>query len=285
MIWLMPWLIAFRRYSSMIHSVRPMYFYGLGSKLHAVLYVRPGIPPDVRAEILGDAYEALKGFTADENNAAILPRSVEKGMLLVFQLEFWVRSSGACRDSDLPSLHGNVDTYETILMEELERRRNLTLTNPGNLSVDVLLDEASATYPKYVLDLVDVFIRNEIDEAGRCLACDRNTACGFHILRSVEVAIKGYIVAVKGSLPKNRNWGEYIDALKKHGASQKLINEVIVLKARRNPLMHPQDKLDENQARQLFCQCEGALCAVIDDVCSRRLDSEFVASLALLPTL
>ena len=145
---------------------------------------------------------------------------------------------------------------------------------------------ASEKYPQYILPLLDAFIREEIDEAGRCLACDRNTACGFHILRSVEVAVKAYMVSIKGTLPKNRNWGEYIEELKKTSVvSRELINELIVLKAKRNPLMHPQDVLDSEQARQLFCLCEAALCAVIDDVRKNKLDAAFSAALIALPTI
>jgi hypothetical protein len=62
----------------MIHTVKPIFFYGIGGKLHPVLYVRPGMSAEVRMEILLGAYEALKDFMADEYNAEMLPRSVEK---------------------------------------------------------------------------------------------------------------------------------------------------------------------------------------------------------------
>lgn len=86
-------------------------------------------------------------------------------------------------------------------------------------------------------------------------------------------------------MPKNRNWGEYIETLGKLGAVSDLIDELRVLKAKRNPLMHPQDILDQDEARQLFCLCEASLCAVIDDVRLRKMDEDFTVCLGRLPAL
>jgi len=266
-------------------SVRPFFFYGLGAQLHAVTYVHANISEQDRMRILSSAYYAMEQFTSAEQHIRLLPRSVEKGKALVNMLKFWVDSHRIPTNDEVAVLHDWVNTYETIIAEEVDRSRIFAVMNQGNLSVDSLMDGASEKYPAYVLTLIDEFIKNEIDEAGICLACARYTACGFHILRAVEVTIKGYLVALKGSLPNNRNWGEYISELNKNGASSALIDELRVLKTKRNPVMHPQDILDAEQARQLFCLCEATLCAVIDDVRNRELDSDFVSSLAKLPSI
>jgi len=104
------------------------------------------------------------------------------------------------------------------VQDELDRIPTFVLVNKGNLSVHALVKGASLGFSKEVLGLIDTFTKTEIDEAGICLACNRPTACGFHILRSVEVSAKVYVVAVNGSLPpmKNRNWGAYIELLGEH---------------------------------------------------------------------
>jgi hypothetical protein len=87
-------------------------------------------------------------------------------------------------------------------------------------------------------------VSNKILGRGRrCLAFELPTSSGFHILRAVEIGIKGYLHAKAGSLPKmnQRNWGEYIRQLELASADSDLIDVLKVLKTKRNPLMHPQD--------------------------------------------
>jgi hypothetical protein len=181
-------------------------------------------------------------------------------------------------------LKNYIERYEAALSEELSQVPAYVVTKKGNLSTESLVEGASNGYCKRTIDLIDEFIRFEIDEAGRCLAFGLFTACGFHILRSVEVAIKGYIVAAKGSLPKNRNWGEYIVQLEDIGASSNLIDNIIILKTKRNPLMHPQDKLEEEEGISLFNICNSAMDELIKDVINKGLDDKFEKALAMLPS-
>jgi hypothetical protein len=109
----------------------------------------------------------------------------------------------------------------------------------------------------------------------------------FHIIRSVEIGVKAYVHAAIGTLPPmtKRNLGEYISQLKTANAPINLIDLVAILKTKRNPLMHPQERLDEPQAIDIFCICQAVTATLIDAVKSKQLDAAFGASLALLPTL
>jgi hypothetical protein len=184
-------------------------------------------------------------------------------------------------------IRDDLSRFQAALSEEIRQLPFYFVSPRGSLSIDHLVDGASVGYRTATLGLLDDFIRQEIDEAGRSLAFERATACGFHILRSVEIAIKGYLHAATGSLPKmnKRNWSEYITQLEAAGASADLIDLFRLLKAKRNPLMHPQDNLDIDEAINLFCISRAVTDALIDDIIAKKLETSFTASLAALPMI
>jgi len=139
--------------------------------------------------------------------AKLLPRATEEATKLFVVVEKW--ASGTNSTAELPFLHSQVMAFSLVVGEELRRTYNFRVTDKGNLSVNRLVEGASKAYPEEVFSLLDPFIRAEIDSAGRALVFALYTGCGFHILRSVEIAIKGYVHASTGMLPAStqRNWG------------------------------------------------------------------------------
>ncbi|NGO63370.1 hypothetical protein G6N76_06760 [Rhizobium daejeonense] len=100
----------------------------------------------------------------------------------------------------------------------------------------------------------------EFDDAGRCLAFDLPTACGFHALRGTELVMDDYLRAY-GVTKKLFTWNEYIKAAEElangKGINPKPSRKVTAMLDRmrsldRNPLMHPRDELDAASAGQLF---------------------------------
>ena len=275
---------AYRQKGPSLFKTSPSYFYQLGYDINSVSWMRADTPPDLREELLTRSRLALELFVNDQGVFEMLPRSVQAAKTLLLFLRDW--RSGQQHPGNLPSLKHHIQSFSTIFMEDVERTHTYTLTEKGNLSLDRLVGDASKGYPSEVLKCLDTHIVREINEAGRCLACTLNTACGFHILRSVEIGIKGYVHALTGSLPalRNRNWGGYIEALSNAGASSDVIDVLKILKTKRNPLMHPQDSLEEDEAIDIFCLCQAVTSAVVKEVKNKGLDVKFAASLALLPT-
>ena len=83
----------------------------------------------------------------------------------------------------------------------------------------------------------------------------------------------------------NRNWGEYISRLKNAGAHEDVTDLLRILKAKRNPLMHPFDNLDIDEAISLLCICQAGMDTIADDLHRRSLEVKFKESLEALPTL
>lgn len=246
---------------------------------------------NVQMELIAKAKHGLEMFLRQDPLCIFLPRSTGKakaflqivdGWWAIFAGQAMVGSMG-----DFATLRRTVEGFSVSLQDELDRLPTYTVIEKGNLDVHKLVSGASAGYPVGVLELLDRFITDEIDYAGRCLAFELATACGFHILRGVETAMKAYVHAATGALPKmtQRNWGEYIHLLTGAGAHADVIDLLKVLKTKRNPLMHPQDNLNINDAIGLLCICQAGIETLVADIRRRSMELQFKKSLEVLPTL
>jgi hypothetical protein len=273
-----------------VQKISPTYFYGLGHYVNSVLWLSADSPANVQGAILFPACTALEAFIEEKPIIEMFPRSVAAARLVLAPITLWKEQK---EHLHILTLQGLVQAFSFTLAEELDRSYNYCVTDKGNLSIARLMSGASKSYDPTILALVDLSVTEEIDAAGRSLAFTLYTASGFHILRSVEICIKAYLHAVSGSLPKlsQRNWAVYIEQLEKHGAGSNLVDLLKILKAKRNPLMHPQDSLTEPEAIDILCICQAVLGSIITDVRDRTtkenrpLDKDFSASLKTLPTL
>ena len=114
----------------------------------------------------------------------------------------------------------------------------------------------------------------EFDDAGRCLAFDLPTACGFHALRGTELVMDDYLKAF-GVTKRLVSWNEYIKAAEEltasKGAGPKPSKKVTAMLDRmrsldRNPLMHPRDELDTASAGQLFSLAAITVAEMVKDM-------------------
>ena len=106
----------------------------------------------------------------------------------------------------------------------------------------------------------------DIEEAGKCLALDRNTACVMHLMRVVEIGLRAVALSL-GIDPNNANWANLINQINarlKQNQSpqmspsmQQFFAEVVahlsaVKIAWRNPVMHADKMYDEERAQDIF---------------------------------
>jgi hypothetical protein len=118
-----------------------------------------------------------------------------------------------------------------------------------------------------------------LEQAGKCLAFEVPTAAGFHIFRAAEAVLRRFYLEVVGTLPKlkSRNWGVYISNLRKHGGVDARILSLLdqIKDLYRNPIMHPETRLDMKQALSLVGVAESVMSAMIADLKFREATKGF----------
>ncbi len=269
----------------------PSYYWVVARFIQHLSMISDELPRNVQMELVGRARHGVEMFLRTEPLSSFLPRSTEKAQAFLQILNSWwsifANQTPMGSAGDFATLRRVLEGFSVSLQDELDRLATFTVTEKGNLDIHRLVEGASRGYPPSVLELTDDFMVKEIDYAGRCLAFELPTSSGFHILRAVEIGIKGYLHAKTGSLPKmnQRNWGEYIRQLELANADSDLIDVLKVLKTKRNPLMHPQDSLDIPDAIGLVCICQAGIETLVVNVRKDSLEAKFKASLKALPTL
>jgi hypothetical protein len=240
------------------------FVYRLAALVHCLLYTNDD-------QDISGALTVLNTFITDSANEEIsleFSRSRGKAIVLRDTLESIFQTLKT--KNDLMNVRNRINEFEISFFDELSKVHVLHITKKGNLSIHSLVAGASKGF-SHSSSLSDR-CRYEIDESGKCLACNRPTASGFHILRSVEVCIEDYFSA--GNLPmpptNRQNWGQYITDLKNNGASRPVTDSLQFIKDNfRNPLMHPHDGLDIGEAIKLFCVCEQMTAALVNDMKAR----------------
>ena len=122
--------------------------------------------------------------------------------------------------------------------------------------------------------------RREIDAAGKCLALQCYTACVFHLMRTVEVAIESIRTCLELPVPKkgqHKAWGAALDLFRKEiesreslgyrhqwnsMADKKFFDEVYMLLMAikdgcRDDTMHIESDYNEQEAEHLFALTKG----------------------------
>lgn len=261
---------------SVMIKYRPYEFFLVAIYLHPVLDLPDESDRPLLVKRLMEARLALCTFTGDLVDT-YLPGSKRRAENLIKDIDD-ITLYHRQNEAGLPNLatvQGSIRKFEPMLDEEISAAPIFCLERIGNLSTDNLLVGASRGYDQNVVKTLDLACISEIDEAGKCLAFERATGAGFHILRALELAIKKYLMGIPNFVlpPLNRqNWGEYIKLLHDNHASKRLVDALHNIKENyRNPLMHPEDSLDQKQAISLFCVCQGMIELLVDEMKTKGL--------------
>jgi hypothetical protein len=169
-------------------------------------------------------------------------------------------------------LNATIRSFDAAIGLELGRAPIFYVSPKGTLDTRRLILNAACEYDGYRDRLPEEAIK-DTNNAGRCLAFALPTAAGFHIARATEAVIKECMV-VFGCPPireAQRNWGNYIKALRERGANPKVLHHLEQIKdLHRNPLIHPEVTLGMQEARSLWAICISAVQAMVADMETRR---------------
>jgi hypothetical protein len=109
---------------------------------------------------------------------------------------------------------------------------------------------------------------NDVEEAAKCFALGRNTACVFHLMRVMEMSVQRLGKKVKVKLVQEKNWHNIINEIDK--AIKNMSPKTLRGKARqreyatisshlhhvriawRNQVMHPKSSYTEEASKEIF---------------------------------
>jgi len=104
----------------------------------------------------------------------------------------------------------------------------------------------------------------DISEASKCIALERSTAAVFHLMRSIEVALKAVAYYLGVEEPKNPSWGIWLQCIRDErqrrgkGWEEKTFFQDVAMRldaikdAQRNATMHIENVYTEEETEEIF---------------------------------
>lgn len=263
-------------------------FYDLGVKMRPLTLLDPMSEDNgvtlisllvVREDI--ERFLAFLPFRVCESEAkkllvaidSIIPKDLDTGKVRK-DIEGDVLFGGIVADYyQISSLVTSAKRFETILSAEIPTLDIYFVSQKGAYSTPDLIECAEVVFSESIRHELSAQTIFDVREAGRCLVLNSPTAAGFHILRATESVIRAYLAVVTKGIhkSKNRNWGAYITVLKSAGVDLKITSMLDQIRdMHRNPLMHPEDSLDDDEAIELFDICKSAIQTIVRDMVKRK---------------
>ncbi|WP_428102576.1 hypothetical protein [Candidatus Rariloculus sp.] len=141
--------------------------------------------------------------------------------------------------------------FANVLLAELNVLPSFLVTEKEGYNGEALVSEGYKLFPPSTLAKCPE-TRADMSEAGKALAFELATACGFHVFRVTEAVLKRYWDHVsKGKdRTKIQGIGSYASELEKNKLGEAKVWETLKQLARlhRNPLIHPEVILSVEEA-------------------------------------
>ncbi len=172
-------------------------------------------------------------------------------------------------------LHEAFRRFEILFEAEIvSRGLDVYAVSPKGLySTPLLIDSADSVILEDLRPFLPETAQYDLRQSGKCLAFEVPTASAFHVLRAAEAVIKLYYKSLTNEewetshRESQRNWGNYIDALKNSGAKATITASLDQIRTLyRNPIVHPEEKLDMGEAISLFNQTSSIMTIILKEV-------------------
>src|SRR6476646_4763897 len=169
-----PFYPPFRRIgedTNMLESY-PSFYWVVSRFVQPLQVIKADLPKEVRMELVGRAMVGIEMFLNSGGARDFLPRSYEKGtnfhrILNEFSNHLVASTPFA---ANIETVKTVLDGFSVSLQDELDRVVMFTVTPKGSLDVRSIVKSVTAGYPKATVELLDDFIKGDINHAGKCLA-------------------------------------------------------------------------------------------------------------------
>jgi hypothetical protein len=158
------------------------------------------------------------------------------------------------------------EQFKTALLAEIGVLPSYFVTQKESFDTLSLLDRPGILFPPDIRDKVPEAVF-DISEAGKALAFELPTACGFHVFRATESVLRRYYSHVTGGKPhpKVRNIAVYINAMRQSKCGDEKVLAALdqLSKLHRNPLSHPDAALTLEEAISTVGIARSAVAAML----------------------
>lgn len=271
-------------------------FYLLGARVHALLGLEPNTRIEDALPMLADADEFLDAFV----NITVGPRGEQSRRIAeaiqselqrltglpprVAKIRGVQFQTAAILGEQQSSLIAKlVEQFEAALCSEMPSKGTFYVIPKRAYATEIMLASADKIFSTATSDYLTETAREDVRKAGSCLLFDQFTAAGFHMMRAMEAVTRPYYELVTGKSPIRPtgesmtlgslavDLGYKLEGLKKQKLESGLLGNVMpnldrMVKIYRNPIMHPEMVLDEEEAIEVFDNAKSAIAAMIKDV-------------------
>jgi hypothetical protein len=265
--------------SAMIEIDLASLFY-FGSSIRRLSDLRPNQPVSAWAFVLVEAREGLKAFLHNTERANLFPQARRWALSILNTVILMVPDvppgtpveNHLITQEEVQGLHVALNSLATLLSEESARAYVVALQKQRTFDLYTLIEAVNSAFDDAMWDRFSEFTKRELKEAGRCLALERYTACGFHMMRAVERESRDCATLLAQALPVRRDFSDYVKTLSQHGVNTKVTSVLDNLRGlERNPLVHPEDWLTQDDAVNIFCIAQVALSRLISCIENMKL--------------
>ena len=218
-------------------------------------------------------------FDAEQNLTVIFHESIYRPYLKISRerastLEktlIELRPSGADDERTVSEFEAWMIQYQRnqfreVFLAELNILPSFLVIEKEGYDVNILIDNGWKLFPPLTLGKCPE-ARWDMNEAGKALAFELATACGFHVFRVIEAVLKRYWDHVSGgkARPNLETIGNYVKELEKHNLGEKKIWETLrqLANLHRNPLIHPEVILTVEEAIETLGIARSAIGAML----------------------
>lgn len=188
------------------------------------------------------------------------------GQLLEFLRTQTKDLEGKTIPGDVWTIKNAYSRFKIAFLAELGTLPTYFVSQKGSHDTLTLLEQGWRLFPDDLEEKVPEAMFDAA-EAGKALCYQLPTACGFHVFRATEAVLRRYYTHVTGGKPqpKVRNIMVYVQAMRQANCGDEKILSVIeqLSKLHRNPLIHPEVALTEDEAISALGMARSVVSAMI----------------------
>lgn len=253
-------------------------FYKIGRGVGHLTRLKAGAITKAHWEILDEAADCLEALCRPTEPVVTLQTSRSSAIKLseIVESMFQKAISGKNTEKqitewEITKIRSALEKFEAVFTEETKTLSTYYVASKRNYSTSSLIEHSEREFPEAIIKRLSPQCVIDINAAGRCIAFEIGTASGIHSFRALEATAMDYL-SKRNLTPAKRDLFTYFDMLQKDGADPKVIQIGQQLRdLRRNPLAHPTDNLNVDEAIEAFQLCTTAITALIRDMEKRGL--------------